>query len=61
MKTFTFIVALGLLLPVLPVVAQTNRNEVLLFTYFRNNGVDGVHLAMTANGDRKSTRLNSSH
>ena len=42
--------ALTLVLPVLPVSAQTNRNEVLLFTYFRDNGVDGVHLAMTTNG-----------
>jgi beta-xylosidase len=30
--------------------ALANRDDVLLFTYFRNNGVDGVHLAMTTNG-----------
>ena len=29
---------------------QKNRDEVLLFTYFRDNGVDGVHLALTTNG-----------
>lgn len=26
------------------------EKDVLLFTYFRNNGADGVHLAMTTNG-----------
>ena len=50
MKIFIFIVALSLLLPVLPVLAGTTRDEVLLFTYFRNNGQDGVHLALTTNG-----------
>ena len=33
-----------------PAAAATNRDDVLLFTYFRNNGKDGVHLAMTTNG-----------
>lgn len=32
-----------------PVTAQTNGDAVL-FTYFRHDGVDGVHLAMTTNG-----------
>jgi beta-xylosidase len=31
-------------------VSRAGGNEVLLFTYFRNNGADGVHLAMTTNG-----------
>lgn len=29
---------------------QAAADEVLLFTYFRSNGVDGVHLATTTNG-----------
>lgn len=39
--------SLGLLQPV---IAQTNRDAVLLFTYFRYDGVDGVHLALSNNG-----------
>ena len=31
-------------------VNPAKGNEALLFAYFRNNGVDGVHLAMTTNG-----------
>ncbi len=50
MRSLLILLAMTLVLPVLPVSAQTNRNEVLLFTYFRDNGVDGVHLAMTTNG-----------
>jgi hypothetical protein len=50
MRSILSLFVLGLLLPVLPVSAQTNREQVLLFTYFRDNGVDGVHLAMTTNG-----------
>lgn len=38
--------SLGLLQPV---TAQTNRDSVLLFTYFRHDGVDGVHLALSNN------------
>jgi hypothetical protein len=43
--------AAGLLVlaPVI-IAAQTNADEVLLFTYFRNNGQDGVHLATSTNG-----------
>ena len=33
-----------------PAAVVTNRDDVLLLTYFRNNGKDGVHLAMTTNG-----------
>ena len=50
MRTLATLLALGLLLPTAPSTAQTNREETLLFTYFRDNGADGVHLAMTTNG-----------
>ncbi len=50
MKTLAALLTSCLLVPVSPVAAQSNSDEVLLFTYFRNNGQDGVHLATSTNG-----------
>jgi len=50
LKILSSIIALALLLSGMRASAQASSTEVLLFTYFRNNGVDGVHLATSTNG-----------
>jgi hypothetical protein len=50
LKTGVLATSLSLLLWAPPLGAQQNAGEVLLFTYFRKNGQDGIHLSTTTNG-----------
>ncbi len=50
MKTTSTLCLLPFLVTSLFAQAQPKDDEVLLLTYFRDNGTDGVHLATTADG-----------